>query len=166
MSIDMAWTAQSLQAPVHNHLSRVSADMDRIFGGGAATRGVSNSLNLNRPLPDKGPQAVIARNNLEQAILGLNRPTRTGDTGVFATATPAPGVGVQTSHRGTSPLDFIRQQAAKTNVVQPTDAPKQPGIDPAVATAVPGAPSTGIPQMPQISGWSSPGANFSISQVR
>lgn len=33
----------------------------------------------------------------------------------------------------------------------------QPGIDPTIATAVPQAPSTGIPAMISLSGWQSPG---------
>jgi hypothetical protein len=169
MSVDTAWTAQSLQAPVHNHLSKVSRQMDQMFGGTNVTNQVLNAARVNTRLPIQGPQAAIARNALEQRILGSQQ-----GTGVFATATPAPSAGIQTSHSGTSTLDLISQQAAKqaakqaatTNVVQPIAAPSMPGIDPAIATAVPGAPSTGIPQMPQISGWTSPGRNFTISQVQ
>ena len=103
-----------------------------------------------RRLPNRGPQAILARTPLERQVLAP------GGTGMFATATPAPQLpGPQAAQR------------PGTNLVQPLPKVTQPGIDTSIATAIPKTtpPADGVPQMSQINGWMSPGKNFNISQI-
>jgi hypothetical protein len=145
MSVDTAWSAASLQRPVQNHLARTYQAINAITGNNMRNQVLGVDP---RRLPNRGPQAILARNPLERQVMG--------SPGVFATATPAP-----TALPG---LERAVQRPG-TNLVQPVTQPKAPGLDPAIATAIPKTPtpSDGIPQMSQISGWLSPGKNFSIN---
>lgn len=146
MSIDLSWSANSLQAPVHAHMERLNKATQSLSGGFA-----SRVLGTDpRRLPTKGPWAQKAQNALEQRVLNTNPPAQ-----VFPT-TPAKTVlpeiqGTPTTKPG-------------TNVVASPVKIVQPGIDPTLSTAIPEVPDKidSVPKIAPVSGWLSPGANFQI----
>jgi len=146
MSIELSWSANSLQEPVHAHLAKIN----RIPIG---QRGIDQQrarlegrvLAPQRPGPEKGPWAVRAQNALEQSVLNASHP-----------GAPFPV---------TNKLGTVDLSKPATTPPSPTDSPvkvTQPGISPEIATAIPEPKTDGVPKVAPISGWLSPGANFQI----
>jgi hypothetical protein len=146
MSIDLSWSANSLQAPVHAQLQRLNAAVPS-----RASRLLENQVSrlqgriLPHPLPTQGPWAAKAQTALEQRVLNQNN-----------TGTPFPV---------TNKLGTVQQPSITPP--NPTAAPVkvvQPGLNPELSTAVPEIPDKidSAPKLAPISGWLSPGANFQI----
>jgi hypothetical protein len=149
MSIDLSWSASSLQQPVHAELEKINRPRysQNIADQQARLEGRIGPLKLGGRMPDRGPWAQRAQDELRNRILGATLPAQPLPTGgTLAIAQPA------------------GQPATKpgTNVTASPVKITQPGIDPALSTAIPEAKTDGVPKLAPMSGWMSPGGNFQI----
>jgi len=155
MSIDTSWSAASLQRPVHHHMAQLDHHVKRVTNeiNNQLAKQVLAKTPVATPFSPRHPgpiipKPIIPQNPVEQQVLA------------GAAKNPQAG-GLVTDLRG------LNKPTPGTNVINPIPSATPPGLAPGIATAVPNItpPADGIPQMGQVSGWMSPGKNFSYGQI-